>query len=68
MKKTPTYTPETIEDESGRYELDTFGDWTGWNLSGRRTFLKRTFQAAKDDVLNGRFACKCWPNCKHRGA
>ena len=68
MKKTViTHTPQIVEDEYGRYELDTYGDWTGWSTAGRRTPLKHTLAAAQEDVRNERFVCTCWPNCRHKG-
>jgi hypothetical protein len=66
MKKTITaYAPQTIEDEHGRYEQDSYGDWTGW-AGARRTMLKSTLVGAQMDVQNRRFVCQCWPDCRHQ--
>jgi hypothetical protein len=67
MKKVFTYTPQTIADDDGsHYELDSYGDWIGYASDGRRTLMKRTLEAAREDVQAERFVCACWPNCKHK--
>jgi hypothetical protein len=66
MKKPTTHTPQVVEEDTGRYEFDTFGDWIGY-VGSHRTMLKATLEAAKADVRTGRFVCPCWPNCRHKG-
>lgn len=67
MKKVAiVHSPLTMEDESARYEFDTFGDWRGF-AGTRRTMLKGSLAAARADVLSSRFVCACWPNCRHKG-
>lgn len=44
-------------------------DWVGrCAVNGRRTALKGSLQAARDDAAAGRTVCKQWPNCPHRDA
>lgn len=41
-------------------------DWVGRCVNGRRTALKGSLQAARDDAAAGRTVCRQWPECSHR--
>lgn len=66
-KAPATYAPQTVKNELGRFERDALGDWIGYAPDGRRTMLKQTLAGAQSDILDERFVCTCWPNCRHKG-